>query len=73
MVGLAADHQFSAAIPVTRYVECLTPCAYLDELITGAFRIDARSLFAIPTLPGLGIEIDDETLKRFCPERLTFR
>jgi D-galactarolactone cycloisomerase len=27
-VGLAADLQFSAAIPVARYVEYLTPCVY---------------------------------------------
>ena len=72
-VGLAADLQFSAAIPVARYVEYLTPCAYLDELTTEPFRLDAQGLLTIPSLPGLGIEIDDEKLKRFCPERLTFR
>ncbi|MEW4451200.1 enolase C-terminal domain-like protein, partial [Bremerella sp. JC817] len=31
-VGLAADLQFSASIPVARYVEYLTPCAYLDAI-----------------------------------------
>ena len=72
-VGLAADLQFSAAIPVARYVEYLTPCAYLDELTTEPFRLDAQGQLSIPSMPGLGIEIDDEKLKRFCPERMTYR
>lgn len=72
-VGLAADLQLSAAIPVARYVEYLTPCAYLDELTTEPFHLDSRGLLSIPSLPGLGIEIDDEKLKRFCPERITYR
>ncbi len=55
-VGLAADLQFSAAIPVARYVEYLTPCAYIDELTTEPFRLDAEGHLTIPTAPGLGIE-----------------
>ena len=42
-VGLAADLQFSAAIPVARYVEYLTPCAYIDEITTEPFRLDDRA------------------------------
>src|SRR3954469_19539536 len=72
-VGLAADLQFSSAIPVARYVEYLTPSAYIDEILTEPFRLDDRGRLAIPTGPGLGIEIDPEKLKRFCPERVTFR
>ncbi len=71
-VGLAADLQFSAAIPVARYVEYLTPCAYIDELTAEPFRLDARGLLEIPPRPGLGIEIDPEKLKRFCPEPIVF-
>jgi D-galactarolactone cycloisomerase len=72
-IGLAADLQFSAAIPVARYVEYLTPCAYIDEIVVERFHLDEHGLLAIPALPGLGIEIDLEKLKRFCPERMVFR
>ncbi len=71
-VGLAADLQFSAAIPVARYVEYLTPCAYIDEITCEPFRLDDKGLLTIPTSPGLGVAIDPEKLKRFCPERIVF-
>jgi L-alanine-DL-glutamate epimerase-like enolase superfamily enzyme len=72
VVGLAADLQFSAALPVARYVEYLTPAAYIDELATEPFRLDGQGRLAIPEQPGLGVEIDPEKLKRFCPERIVF-
>ena len=64
-VGLAADLQLSAAMPVARYVEYLTPCVYLDELITEPFRPDAEGYLNIPEKPGLGIELDRDGLKRY--------
>jgi L-alanine-DL-glutamate epimerase-like enolase superfamily enzyme len=72
-VGLAADLQFVAAIPIARYVEYLTPCAYLEELTTEPFRIDAEGFLEIPTRPGLGIELDQEKLPRYSGARVTFR
>jgi D-galactarolactone cycloisomerase len=72
-IGLAADLQFSAAIPVARYVEYLTPCAYIDALTTEPFRIDDQGLLAIPSGPGLGVSIDPEKLKRFCPNPIALR
>jgi L-alanine-DL-glutamate epimerase-like enolase superfamily enzyme len=72
-IGLAADLQFSAAIPVARYVEYLTPCAYVDELTTEPFHVDDRGMLSIPTRPGLGVEIDSDKLMRFCPERVVFQ
>lgn len=71
-VGLAADLQFSAALPVARYVEYLTPCAYIDGLTTEPFQIDANGLLKIPTTPGLGIEIDKARLAKFCPNPIRF-
>ena len=71
-VGLAADLQFSAALPVARYVEYLTPCAYIDDLTTEPFHLDDDGMLAIPTAPGLGIEIDPEKRRRFCPHPITF-
>jgi L-alanine-DL-glutamate epimerase-like enolase superfamily enzyme len=72
-VGLAADLQFSASIPVARYVEYLTPCAYIEEITARPFRIDDRGFLEIPTDPGLGIDLDRDALKRFSPDRTVFR
>ena len=71
-VGLAADLQQSAAMPVARYVEYLTPCAYIDELTTEPFQLDDDGRLAIPTSPGLGIDIASDKLKQFCPSPITF-
>src|SRR5437016_8806638 len=63
-IGLAADLHLAAALPVARYVEYLTPCVYLDELVTEPFRPDAEGYLTIPDRPGLGIELNREVLKR---------
>ena len=72
-IGLAADLQFSASIPVARYVEYLTPCAYIDEITTEPFVIEENGLLAIPKGPGLGVGIDPDKLKRFCPTPIRFQ
>lgn len=72
-VGLAADLQFSASLPAARYVEYLTPCAYIDELTETPFVLDADGCLQIPDGPGLGIEIPAEKLKRFAGHRTLFR
>ena len=64
-IGLAADLQLAAAIPVARYVEYLTPCAYLEELTIEPFVIDDDGCLEIPDRPGLGIELDRDRLKQF--------
>ena len=64
-VGLAADLHLTAAVPVARYVEFLTPSPYIDEIITTPFRPDADGLLTVPDLPGLGIELNREALKRY--------
>jgi L-alanine-DL-glutamate epimerase-like enolase superfamily enzyme len=64
-VGLAADLHLSAAMPVARYVEYLTPSPYLDELIAEPFLPDPEGYMPIPTKPGLGISLNREALKRY--------
>lgn len=64
-VGLAADLQLAAAIPVARYVEYLTPAPYIEEIVVEPFRLDADGCLEIPQRPGLGIEIDRAALRRF--------
>src|SRR5262245_49519601 len=64
-VGLAADLHLVAAVPVAQYVEYLTPCVYLDELITEPFVPDAEGYLRIPDGPGLGIELNREALRKY--------
>jgi D-galactarolactone cycloisomerase len=64
-VGLAADLQLAAAMPVARYVEFLTPAPYIDRLLETPFTPDADGLLTIPAEPGLGISIDRDALGRF--------
>lgn len=64
-IGLAADLHLAAAIPVARYVEFLTPAAYIEQILKTPFQLDDEGLLTIPTTPGLGIEIDREALRRF--------
>jgi D-galactarolactone cycloisomerase len=63
-IGLAADLHLTAALRVARYVEFLTPCIYLDELITEPFRPDADGYLRVPDGPGLGVQLNGEALKR---------
>lgn len=65
-VGLAADLHLSAALPVARYVEYLTPSPYIEDIITEPFKVDAEGFLPVPVgKPGLGIELNREALKRF--------
>ena len=62
-IGLAADLYLSAAMPVVRHVEFLTPCVYLDEISAEPFRSAVEGYHTIPDKPGLGIELTPEALK----------
>ncbi|MFO1021935.1 MAG: mandelate racemase/muconate lactonizing enzyme family protein [Planctomycetales bacterium] len=64
-IGLAADLQFSAAIPVARYVEYLTPCPYIEKIVQEPFRIDSEGFLEIPQRPGLGVELNRDALRDY--------
>jgi D-galactarolactone cycloisomerase len=64
-IGLATDLHLTAALPVARYVEFLTPSPYIDRLITTPLRPDAEGFLHLPTGPGLGVELDRDALKEF--------
>lgn len=64
-IGLAADLHLVASVPVARYVEFLTPSPYMDELILNPFKPDAEGYLTIPDKPGLGVELNQEALKKF--------
>lgn len=63
-IGLAADLHLAAAMPVARYVEYITPAPYIDDLAPHQFILDCDGMLTVPTGPGLGIEIDEDALKR---------
>jgi L-alanine-DL-glutamate epimerase-like enolase superfamily enzyme len=68
-VGLAADLALAAAVPVARWVEYLTPSPYIEHILVDKFTLDAEGMLTIPMKPGLGIEIDEEGLKRYTMKR----
>jgi L-alanine-DL-glutamate epimerase-like enolase superfamily enzyme len=64
-VGLAADLHLASAFPDTDLVEYLIGSPFIDEITVGGWKLDADGMLAIPTKPGLGIEIDPEALKKY--------
>ena len=72
-VGLAADLQLAAAIPVARYVEYLTPCAYIEALLDRPFEVDDEGYLPIPAEPGLGRRLDPDRVDRYAGPRRVFR
>lgn len=64
-VGLAADLHLTAALPVARYVEYLTPSPYIDNILTTPFELDEDGMLSIPTGPGLGIELNLEVVEKY--------
>ena len=72
-VGLAADLQLAAAIPTARYVEYLTPCAYIEDLLDRPFELGADGLLEIPSEPGLGRSLDPDRLARYTAWERVFR
>ena len=64
-IGVAADLQLAAAIPVARYVEYLTPAPYIEDIVLDPPRLDAEGFLTIPDRPGLGVELNREALRRF--------
>ena len=64
-IGLAADIHLSCAMPVAKYVEFLTASPSIDALIRVPFKPDAEGYLTLPEGPGLGIEVNQDALKRF--------
>lgn len=64
-VGLAADLQLASALPDTDLVEYKTGSPYVDDLVVGGWELGGDGMLAIPSAPGLGVELDDEVLARY--------
>ena len=63
--GDAADLHLAAALPIARWIEYLTPSPYIEDILLNPFQLDEERFLAIPTKPGLGIELDYDRLKQF--------
>lgn len=64
-VGLAADLQLASAFPTTDLVEYLTGSPFIDELTLGGWQLDADGMLAIPSAPGLGLQLDPEAVAKY--------
>src|SRR5262249_11740167 len=64
-LGLAADLQLAAALPLVDYVEFIGGSAYLDGIVAEPFKLDEDGRLLIPTAPGLGIQLDIEKIKKY--------
>jgi L-alanine-DL-glutamate epimerase-like enolase superfamily enzyme len=64
-IGLAADLHLSSVFPNTDLVEYINGSPYVDEIVTGPWRLDADGMLAIPDAPGLGIQLDPDAVARY--------
>ena len=46
---------------------------YIEELSAVPFQLDSEGRLTIPDTPGLGLELNDDGMRSFCPERIEFR
>jgi D-galactarolactone cycloisomerase len=67
-LGVAADLQLAAALPLVPFVEFIGGSAYVDGILTEPFVVDADGYLAIPQRPGLGVQLDRESLARVTPD-----
>jgi len=64
-VGLAADLQLASAFAHTDLVEFCFGSPYIDELPGQPWSLDADGMLSIPSLPGLGLTLNMEAVKKF--------
>jgi len=67
-LGVAADLQLAAALPGVDLVEFIGGSAYVDGITETPFQLDAEGNLEIPMVPGLGVKLDREKLKRVMPD-----
>jgi L-alanine-DL-glutamate epimerase-like enolase superfamily enzyme len=56
-VGVAADMHLVAALPVGKWIEFHQPATVIDEIVAEPLTLDEEGMLAVPTGPGLGIEL----------------
>ena len=66
-LGVAADLQLAAAMPLTDLVEFIGGSPYVDGLLAEPFKLDGEGYLAIPQAPGLGVMLDPDSVNRYSP------
>jgi L-alanine-DL-glutamate epimerase-like enolase superfamily enzyme len=69
-VGLATDLQLASAFPDTDLVEYLTGSPYIDEIAVGGWKLGEDGMLPIPDKPGLGLDLDMDTVIKYAGEKL---
>lgn len=64
-LGLAADLQLAAALPNVELVEYIGGSAYVDNIMSEPFELDAEGMLAIPNKPGFGVSLDPDKIARY--------
>ena len=64
-LGLAADLQLASACQQTDLVEYLYGSPFIDEIVATPWKLDADGMLAIPSRPGLGIELNQDAVQYF--------
>jgi D-galactarolactone cycloisomerase len=52
-------------MPATDLVEYLDGSPYIDDLVVTPWKLDGEGMLAIPDAPGLGLELDEEAVRRY--------
>ena len=63
-IGLAADLQLVAAAGNARWVEYITPGAYVEDLLAEPLHLDGDGMLSIPDTPGLGLAFDPDGIAK---------
>ncbi len=72
-LGLAADLQLASAFANTDFVEYLTGSPYIDDIVATPWQLDSEGMLPIPSGPGLGIELDQDALRRYTDDAAFLR
>jgi L-alanine-DL-glutamate epimerase-like enolase superfamily enzyme len=64
-LGLAADLHLASAFPTTDLVEYLTGSPFIDQIVAKPWKLDADGMLEIPTTPGLGIELNLDSVAKY--------
>jgi L-alanine-DL-glutamate epimerase-like enolase superfamily enzyme len=64
-IGLAADLQLASAFASTDLVEYLNGSPFIDEIVTEPWKLDAEGMLAIPSAPGLGLQLNRDAVMKY--------
>ena len=67
-IGLASDLQLASALPRTDLVEYIVGSPYVDGLVQDGWNLDRDGMLEIPSRPGLGIELDPNSLRAYAAD-----